>query len=317
MTKRTLFIRFAVILSLMFFGGIIDSDVWEMAGAALIFFWLGRWLITRYARPVNHRVYSLFLVAICFLIPLSDLSDLFEHLLGFSVLLFMGYIVINHIGKSGKQSAKRPQTRSIADLQEQVKRLDQKLQDLQQVTDPLAYKDRANHLLKALENLKQELHHQVKAIDKSTYERLMARIEREKRQLTQNLTKQGSTTPTDSLAQVADLAPEIRETVAHVHQSSQSIQAQITTAKSGNQAELLQLHQTAMRHFNSILEGYLKLKATPNAYYDVDKRLTAAKAAMEQFEQELTDQVRQLNENDMHDFEVTLRLLNQNHARRN
>ena len=61
--------------------------------------------------------------------------------------------------------------------------------------------------------------------------------------------------------------------------------------------------------FKTILEGYLKIKANPKNYNRAEERLQQAKAAIEQFDLELDQVLRELNETDMRDFDISLRIL--------
>ena len=64
-----------------------------------------------------------------------------------------------------------------------------------------------------------------------------------------------------------------------------------------------------MEKFQTILEGYLKIKAKPKNYNRAEERLEQAKAAIEQFDLELDQVLRELNETDMRDFDISLRIL--------
>ena len=64
-----------------------------------------------------------------------------------------------------------------------------------------------------------------------------------------------------------------------------------------------------MEHYEDILEGYLKIKASPKDFYNAEERLAKAKAAIKQFDLDLDEALRQLNEADLRDFDISLRIL--------
>ena len=79
--------------------------------------------------------------------------------------------------------------------------------------------------------------------------------------------------------------------------------------KADNKEELTALHETNMQRFDDILTGYLKIKESPKDYYNAEERLAEAKAALEQFDLELDETLRQLNESGLKDFDVSLRMM--------
>ena len=72
------------------------------------------------------------------------------------------------------------------------------------------------------------------------------------------------------------------------------------------------MHDINMKRFRDILEGYLKIKQAPKDYYKADERLEQAQKALEQFDLDLDETLRRLNESQLQDFEISLRMM---HAR--
>lgn len=64
-----------------------------------------------------------------------------------------------------------------------------------------------------------------------------------------------------------------------------------------------------MNRFEDVLTGYLKIKQSPKDYYKADERLETARLALVQFDEDLDETLRQLNESDMKDFDISLRLM--------
>lgn len=105
-----------------------------------------------------------------------------------------------------------------------------------------------------------------------------------------------------------ELAPELRQTLDNIALDHEAILKKIKESPSHNQAELLAIHERDMERFQSILKGYLAIKASPKDYYNAQERMEQAKAAIEQFDLDLDELLRQLNEANMHDFDVNLRI---------
>lgn len=317
MRPNRYFIRFAIIMALFFYGSFIDSDFVMMAGSSLLIFWVGHPMIKRWAKPSNQLPYSGFFIALCALSPLGTTSDFFFTLMGFTTVLWMGYAVTSHLPNKSQARLTGSQAKKLGlvkDLKARVKDLSQALEQLTADKGQLAwdsYKTQAKQLLNHLEALKQDLITHQKSLEPATFHRLLARIQVEKTTLAQSLQQeQGAATSHVSTEQVAQEAPELLEAVTAISQDSQTIMDRLLTSDSSNKAELRQLHETNMTRFKAILDGYLAIKRSPNHYYDAKGRLATAQTTIEGFALALKDQLKQLNENDMHEFEVNLRLLN-------
>lgn len=102
-------------------------------------------------------------------------------------------------------------------------------------------------------------------------------------------------------------APEVKELFANVQKDDKNIKAKIQEAD--NQAELTALHESSMQHFYDILQGYLQMKASPKDYYYVDERLANGLTALKQFDLDLDETLRKLNESHLKDFDVSLRMM--------
>lgn len=76
-----------------------------------------------------------------------------------------------------------------------------------------------------------------------------------------------------------------------------------------NKAELLAIHESEMNRFKDILSGYLKIKQSPKDFYNADERLSQAKATLEKFDLSLDETLRKLNEQELKDFEISMRMM--------
>ena len=119
------------------------------------------------------------------------------------------------------------------------------------------------------------------------------------------------TRPTSSEEErILQIAPEIIQPYRNIQKDHQLILQKIKEAQ--NQSELEVLHGINMKRFRDILEGYLKIKQSPKDYYNADARLEQAQKALEQFDLDLDETLRRLNESQLQDFEISLRMM---HAR--
>lgn len=119
------------------------------------------------------------------------------------------------------------------------------------------------------------------------------------------------TRPTSSEEErILQIAPEIIQPYRNIQKDHQLILQKIKEAQ--NQSELEVLHGINMKRFRDILEGYLKIKQAPKDYYNADARLEQAQKALEQFDLDLDETLRRLNESQLQDFEISLRMM---HAR--
>lgn len=335
MKPNRYFWRFALVLTLLFWGTFLNTPMILGAGVSLVLFWSIRRLINSRAYPHHRLPYTIFLTILCLLFPVSFIQ-FFALLFGFSGMLWAGYAITSRFNPQSKQAKlaykqkqhltkptatkAKPQGQIapiIAELKAEIKELDQAIKTLNHYRDQhdlSHYKNLAEQILLRLRAARTALTEYRDQLDDPTYDRLIKRIDRESqiinRQLHDYGLEEAQADQLDLLAEVHELAPELLTTVSAVQKDSQTILRLIRSSKSGNQAELLELHETNIRRFSNILDGYLKIKASPNYYYDADQRLETARATMAAFENNLKEQVRQLNENDMHEFEVNLRLLN-------
>ena len=119
------------------------------------------------------------------------------------------------------------------------------------------------------------------------------------------------TRPTSSEEErILQIAPEIIQPYRNIQKDHQLILQKIKEAQ--NQSELEVLHGINMKRFRDILEGYLKIKQSPKDYYNADARLEQAQKALEQFDLDLDETLRRLNESQLQDFEISLCMM---HAR--
>lgn len=108
------------------------------------------------------------------------------------------------------------------------------------------------------------------------------------------------------------MAPEIIQTYRNIQTDHMHILQKIKEAE--NRSELEAIHETSMKRFRDILDGYLKIKEAPKNYYNADDRLAQAQQALKQFDLDLDETLRKLNESQLQDFEISLRMMNTRQA---
>lgn len=212
--------------------------------------------------------------------------------------------------------AKQASIGRIEDLKTEIGQADRRIKELesyQEYGKKEDYQDLALQILPQLtyiKNVAKELRDEIPA---SVYQRIqtkittvteeidkqLQKIEREKRQ------KEAQPKKTS----LEELAPELVATVRNIQIDHEAILQKISQSESNNKEELTAIHQSQMEHYEDILEGYLKIKASPKDFYNAEERLAKAKAAIEQFDLDLDEALRQLNEADLRDFDISLRIL--------
>lgn len=103
--------------------------------------------------------------------------------------------------------------------------------------------------------------------------------------------------------------PEIAAYVQNIEADDKLIRQKIEEKNPANRQELLAVHEANMNRFRDILDGYLKIKQSPKDYYQAEERLAKSRQALEKFDLDLDSTLRQLNEDDLMNFEVSLRLM--------
>lgn len=112
----------------------------------------------------------------------------------------------------------------------------------------------------------------------------------------------------DQQKRISELAPEILETYCNIQRDNQVILEKLENTPDKRE-ELTAIHEANMSRFRDILQGYLKIKESPKDYFNAEERLAQAKLALETFDRDLDDTIKQFNEADMQDFEISLRMM--------
>ena len=240
-----------------------------------------------------------------------------SYLIPIAILGGIGYGIYRYQKqKRVRIEAKQASIGRIEDLKAEIGQADRRIKELesyQEYGKKEDYQDLALQILPQLtyiKNVAKELRDEIPA---SVYQRIqtkittvteeidkqLQKIEREKRQ------KEAQPKKTS----LEELAPELVATVRNIQIDHEAILQKISQSESNNKEELTAIHQSQMEHYEDILQGYLKIKASPKDFYNAEERLAKAKAAIEQFDLDLDEALRQLNEADLRDFDISLRIL--------
>lgn len=104
-------------------------------------------------------------------------------------------------------------------------------------------------------------------------------------------------------------APEIYELYLRIHEKNVEIDALIQKISSHQMQELMAEHGIVVDQFSDIVTGYLKIKQEPEHYHGADERLERARQALELLDEQLTFSLRQLNEENLTEFEISLQMI--------
>lgn len=204
----------------------------------------------------------------------------------------------------------------LLDLKETINRCDRQLKLLDNYLDEKSYTQYAilaQQVLPQLADIQSEADQLKQDMDLNIYKRISKKVGMTTTDIKVQLEALNMPTDLDphnqEEADLLKLAPELMTTYANVQADHQTILKKIEEADLHNKAELTALHETEMTRFKDILAGYLKIKAEPKNYYKADERLAKAKAALEDFDKNLDETIRRLNESDLQDFEISLRMM--------
>lgn len=199
---------------------------------------------------------------------------------------------------------------SIQQADRQVKLLDNYLAD----QDYTQYSIVARQLLPKLDDITTQSNELKEDMDLKIYRRVTKKANDVKKDVILQLDRLHIATniepASEEETEMLKKAPELKTFYYNIQRDHQTILKKIKTAD--NKEELLALHEANMKRFEDILKGYLQIKSSPKDYYNADKRLSDAKEAIQQFDLELDETLRQLNETGLKDFDVSLRMMREN-----
>lgn len=175
----------------------------------------------------------------------------------------------------------------------------------------LKFENAAKKLLQKLTSYSYLVYSIQKYIDITEFTKISQKINSQIEAIQTELKKQhispDSKPATSEEEVVLRMAPEIIQYYRNIQCDHHLILQKIKEAE--NQSELEALHHINMKRFKDILDGYLKIKESPKNYYYADERLIQAQEAIKQFDLDLDETLRRLNESQLQDFEISLRMM--------
>ena len=240
-----------------------------------------------------------------------------SYLIPIAILGAIGYGIYRHQSqKKVRIEAKQASIGRIEDLKSEIGHADRRIKELegyQEDGDQESYQNLALEILPQLTYIKNAANDLRGEIPTSVYQRIQTKIRTVTDEIDEQLKKiereKKRKEAQPKKTSLEELAPELVATVRNIQIDHEAILQKISQSESNNKEELTAIHQSQMEHYEDILEGYLKIKASPKDFYNVEERLAKAKAAIEQFDLDLDEALRQLNEADLRDFDISLRIL--------
>lgn len=240
-----------------------------------------------------------------------------SYLIPIAILGAIGYGIYRHQSqKKVRIEAKQASIGRIEDLKSEIGQADRRIKELegyQEDGEQESYQNLALEILPQLTYIKNAANDLRGEIPTSVYQRIQTKIRTVTDEIDEQLKKiereKKRKEAQPKKTSLEELAPELVATVRNIQIDHGAILQKISQSESNNKEELTAIHQSQMEHYEDILEGYLKIKASPKDFYNAEERLAKAKAAIEQFDLDLDEALRQLNEADLRDFDISLRIL--------
>ncbi|MGT2960120.1 hypothetical protein [Streptococcus caballi] len=251
------------------------------------------------------------------IIVISVLGSLLGALLPFLVMGAIGYGVY-YLATRQSRLDKVNTAQRLQDLKDTIQQADRQVKLLDAYLDDKDYTQYsvvARQLLPKIQDIQSEAGALKDKMDLNIYKRVTRKaiqVEEDIKLQLEKLDIIPSTAPaSDEEKDILKRAPELNQVYTNIQRDHAAIIDKIEGMD--NKAELTALHQANMHRFEDILAGYLKIKESPKDFYNAEERLSQAKAALEKFDLDLDETLRQLNESDLKDFDVSLRMMNAKH----
>ena len=236
------------------------------------------------------------------------------------LLLLGGGAAFYYYHKNKKQLTYRKAQPRIETLKQQIRETDDQLRQLEIYKEEELdghYQNLSREILSQLRHIELEAQELAAFLDskvasriqnkiletRSDIRRQLARLEKRAQDSDQETSSQTSP-PT-----IEQLAPEIALNYHNIARDHEAILQKIAQSDSGNKEELTAVHEAQMQRYQDVLTGYLKIKASPKDFKNADQRLQEAKEAIQQFDLALDETLQELNEADMRDFDISLRII--------
>lgn len=297
-------------------GDAISSDLLENIALGIFVCTGGGYAIYKNAHPKNQKLYMGILTAIVICFIIGESIDIFEDIYVGLIFIWIAYTIYFKFQHRTETERKTKHLESrIQVLKTDLKEINTKIEENHHYlknNEIDSYIALSRQIYPRLKSFDEQLASVKEAIP-SDYARIHKKIINEAKSIKENFKKlEVKLVPSDFESheeRVRLLAPEIWETYHSIQIDHETIVNKLKEQTIDNTQELLALHEAYMKRFDDLFKTYLEIKETPKNYYYADERLEQAKLALEKIDLALDEQLRQLNEHDLGDFEVSLRLM--------
>ena len=269
-------------------------------------------IMSRYVKPPRGGN-SILTTIIGVIIFIALLESLLGIILPIILIGGAGYLVYYLITKQTRLEKVNTKQR-LQDLKDSIRLADRQVKLLDNYLDEKDYTQYvvvARQLLPKIQGIKDEVTDLKPKMDLKIYKRIFKKAENVENDILLQLDKLDVSPATPQTSseekELLQYAPELAKLYNNIQQDHLTILEKIEQAD--NKEELTALHEADMERFRDILEGYLKIKQSPKNYYNAEERLAQAKTAMEKFDLALDETLRKLNESDLKDFDISLRMM--------
>ncbi|HFI2446248.1 TPA: hypothetical protein ACGO8L_000169 [Streptococcus suis] len=241
---------------------------------------------------------------------LSGYSHFLFPILVLSALAYGTFFLIHrNTAKSSKNTALR-----LQNLKESISHSEQELKQLNNYLTSKNYSQYAllaQELLPQLTMIREETSELKYQLDTDISSAIIQQTIQEEEKILRQLKLLNLIAPSSFISEetkkILSIAPELATTYQNVKNDHIEILEQLKNLE--NAEELRVIHEINMKHYNDILDGYLKIKENPKNFYSAEERLAQSKLALEKFDADLDETLRKLNERQLNEFEISLRMM--------
>lgn len=244
---------------------------------------------------------------------ISILSGQNHFLFPILVLSALAYGAFFLIHRNSARSTKNTALR-LQNLKESISHIEQELKQLNNYLTSKNYSQYAllaQELLPQLTMIREETSELKYQLDTDISSAIIQQTIQEEEKILKQLKLLDLIAPSSFISEetkkILSIAPEIATTYQNVQNDHIEILEQLKNLE--NAEELRVIHEINMKHYNDILDGYLKIKENPKNFYSAEDRLAQSKLALEKFDTDLDETLRKLNERQLNEFEISLRMM--------
>lgn len=107
--------------------------------------------------------------------------------------------------------------------------------------------------------------------------------------------------------EIKKTAPELTKVVSNINEYQETLRKKLENQESF--LETTAILEVNQRRILDLIDGYLKMRKTPLHYKQVQERLSQAQEQIKAYEKDLLEQLQILNEQQLSDFDISLKLL--------